>query len=637
MKNVSIVGQKNELYDTIETLKKTFAFDVTAFKKNKTELESEDIKTRDSHVSNTARIKSALSLVKKARKKDVPVSFGAIAYTELKDMRAKEDEVTAILADMESKTARMREIKDAITKNQESIKELGPYVNLPAKFSVIKGGKNHVVLCGIISNTNLARYKTSNDVGNITITEYPSGTSKTCVVLVAHKDSLDTVNTINSYRLEKCKFNFDGTAVGRIHELETENKALQQENTTLSESFALSDDQIQLLKSYSDYLANEVNTLDVMASTYRANKYYAITGWIISADQESIIKTIKENHPDVIVSITEPTEEDKAPVYVKSPKIVEPYQSITNMYGAPGRGDIDPNPFVAFFYFLFFGLMIGDIGYGLLLAGLMLFILWKKKPIGGKKQLVMIFMMGGISAILWGILYSSFFGLSANFMPPALFDPINNSLEFLILALSVGVLHIMFGIALKGYNLMRQGKHLDAVLDSFSRLMLFLGLILFVLGMMLDWAAVLSTPGVVIALVGLGVIILTNGRKKKGLGKVVGGFAGAYSLVGYFSDILSYARLFGIAIVGAVIGMVGNIMGEMLMGMDIPVVGYVAGFLIAGAFHAFNLALGLIGAYVHNARLQFIEFFSKFYSGEGKVFTPVGSRLQYTRLETSGK
>jgi len=310
------------------------------------------------------------------------------------------------------------------------------------------------------------------------------------------------------------------------------------------------------------------------------------------------------------------------------------------MYSPPGKNDIDPNPFVAVFYFIFFGLMIGDIGYGLILFISLTLVLVIVKPQNlGVKNLLMIVVMGSVSAILWGIFFGSFFGftssdneLLARILPRPVINPIEDAIFFLGLAMALGVVHVMAGIALKFYNLCRRGMLGDAILDAGFRLTFFIGVILFLSSFMFDGIDIVGTVGIVVAATSVGIIALTAGRKRRGIGKAVGGFGGVYScFVGYFSDILSYARLFGLGLVGAVIAMVANEMAAMMSGNPILMV---FGIIVALALHAFNLAIGLLSAYIHNARLQFIEFFSKFYEGDGVIFNPMGGNLRYTRIRS---
>jgi V/A-type H+-transporting ATPase subunit I len=327
--------------------------------------------------------------------------------------------------------------------------------------------------------------------------------------------------------------------------------------------------------------------------------------------------------------------------------IVAPYSAITAMYGLPSRTDIDPNPFVAFFYFLFFGIMFGDIGYGVLLFVITAAILLFKRPKNGTKNMMALFLMGGISAALWGIVFGSFFGTTLfESITPAIIDPMEDAVWFLAMSLYLGVFQILVGTLLNFYNRLRLGRIGDAFMGALPRFVLFCGLAMVfptiiggLLGLtatakhaVVDWFAPLAFPGTITTLVGVAGIAIFNGHAKKSIGgKIMGSMAGLYGLVNYFGDILSYARLFGVGLAGSVIGFVANHLAGMFINMGI--IGIPFGLIIAVFFHAINIGLGLLSAYVHDARLQFIEFFGKFYSGEGKPFAPLTGKLRYIRIK----
>jgi V/A-type H+-transporting ATPase subunit I len=376
---------------------------------------------------------------------------------------------------------------------------------------------------------------------------------------------------------------------------------------------------------------------------------FIVNGWIPARNKSKFTNLIERTNSQIVIKITEAADTDNPPVLTHNNPIVAPFGSVTAMYGAPGRTDIDPNPFVAFFYFLFFGVMFGDAGYGILLFVLTCGILCVKKPTGGMKQMMALFMICGISAVLWGIIFNSFFGVainSANFigaiMPTAILDPMANATLFLALTLYFGIIQILVGLLLNVYNLIRIGKTKDALLGALPHFILFCGLamafpkaiggLLGIKSPLVDWFAPLVFPGAIVTLVGIAGIIIFNGRNKKGVaGKLTGALSGAYGLINYFGDILSYARLFGVGLAGTVIAYVANFMAGMFI--DMGILGIPFGIIIAAAFHAINIGLGLLSAYVHDARLQFIEFFGKFYEGSGKPFAPLGSSLRYTRIK----
>ena len=242
--------------------------------------------------------------------------------------------------------------------------------------------------------------------------------------------------------------------------------------------------------------------------------------------------------------------------------------------------------------------------------------------------------MGGVSTLIWGVIFGGYMGIEG--APALWFNPLSEPLTFFILSLCLGVIQIMFGIGLKAAALIRNGQVWDAIFDCFSWLFVFTGAIVYILGSMVFSVGALDTAGLAIVILGFAIVLFTAGRRKKNIfGKILGGLNGLYGTINYISDIFSYARLFGLGLATGAIGMVFNKMSLMVFDIlsGIPVVGVVIGGVLMVAIftvgHVFNIAINALGAYVHNNRLQFVEFFSKFYEGEGRAFQPLGYSMRY--------
>jgi V/A-type H+-transporting ATPase subunit I len=228
-----------------------------------------------------------------------------------------------------------------------------------------------------------------------------------------------------------------------------------------------------------------------------------------------------------------------------------------------------------------------------------------------------VFFYAGIATILWGAAYGSYFGFTVK---PNLIEPMNDPLKMLIVSLAVGGLHIITGILIKAYDDIRRGRYFDALFDQFSWVLILAGLgMLFVPG--------LDAVGGALAVTGAAIILVTGGRKSKGVfGKLFGGLGGLYNVTGYLSDILSYSRILALSLSTAIIGWVMNMLAGMFTGSAF---GYIIGAVIFIVGHLFNLVMGILSAYVHDLRLQFIEFFNRFYQGGGYPFEPLSLKLQY--------
>ena len=277
-------------------------------------------------------------------------------------------------------------------------------------------------------------------------------------------------------------------------------------------------------------------------------------------------------------------------------------------------------------------MMLSDAGYGLLLAIGGFLVLKFTNIRGSMRNMVKMFAICGISTVVWGFLFGTFFGdavgvISSTFfnssltLPPLWFDPVSDPITLLIVSFAVGFIHIMVGLGLKMFMLIRDGHYFSAIFDVGCWMLLLAGIPVVLFN---------APAGIAFIAVGAVGLILTQGRDKKGIvGKIIGGVGSLYGITGYMSDILSYSRILALGLSAGVIGSVFNKLGS-LGGPNI--IGVILFIVIFAIGHLLNLALSTLSAYVHASRLQFIEFFSKFYESGGRKFDEFGIQLKYTEL-----
>jgi len=645
----SFIGAKNDLKRVLELLKSTAAFQMTFFKRAQGEVATADRDNHDRLLGIQSRLKHMISFAQDVEKQ-LKIKNSAwrtntmINYDDINAFAEYHNDAMDIIAELEKVQGELNHIKNTIAYNTATVDGLKPYLALDVPFSELNIDTNSVrILCGLVPKQGLAKFSSEFDLSKMPMLSVQSIDNKVCVVITAHHEDAKIAEMIYEYGFEVCKFDFDKNATTMTEALKAETNALKATYTATQHNALLSAEDVAVLQKYYDYVSNEIDTVMLAANTLQTEKYYVLNGWVIESEQERITVLLKQLGADlgtdIAVKFEPASDNDEAPVYLKNSKIVTPFRQITNMYGPPSNTDIDPNPFVALFYFIFFGMMIGDVGYGLILSVAVAIFVYYKKPFGNTRQLLLLFGLGGISALLWGLFYGSVFGF---IIPTRVLDPLGSdgAIYLLLLSLGMGMVQMFVGIALRLYRNILNKKYWAAALDNIPRIILFIGLFLvipklafemFKLNISSPVLDAMQLPGMIISLVGVVGIVLFNGRTKKGIfGKLIGGFAGAYGLINYFNDVISYVRLFALALVGSVIALIGNDLGSMMFG--VPVVGYPLGIVVALAFHAFNIGLGLLSAYVHGARLHFIEFFSKFYSGDGMEFVPIGSQLKYTRI-----
>jgi|GEM_PF-1928226 len=611
----NFVGAKENLSEVIEILKSTGSFQLTQYAKADGHDEMIDVEKLDNYTSLLRRIEHACKIGNVDSKKT------SVEYEDLKKFADNERASMTIIKDLEQKEKELAHIDGEIQKNKNAIRELKNYFELPVAFSKLKGSKYTTTICGIMPNKKFEQFKRDFDFAKLDAQNYKSGKYNQVVVLTAHIDDTEIAEVIHTYDFVPCRFSYDNLAKAQTQILTEENIAYETKRKEIVSHMPLSPFDAGIIKSFHDYVQNEIDTLNLVKSALQTQKYYVLTGWIIARDQEKIKKVLKQAKLDVVANFEKPDKNDEeVPVLLKSNPIVTPFHNITNMYGVPGKRDIDPNPWVAIFYFIFFGMMIGDIGYAVVLAAAVSAFIYFKKPSAGTKNFLMLFGICSVSAIVWGFIFGSVFGFTIG---TQVVDPLKGAIYVLLLALGFGLIQMSVGVTLNLYVQIKNKHFIRAILKCVPRVILFVGLILFL-------------PKLALNVFNLPAVELFNSINKIGMyitiaGAVSTAITNPYSLINYFNDVISYVRLFALALVGTVIATIGNTMGAMLF--NVGVAGYIFGVLIAVAFHVFNLGLGLLSAYIHGARLQFIEFFSKFYEGNGFEFRPLGTDLKYTQTK----
>ena len=319
------------------------------------------------------------------------------------------------------------------------------------------------------------------------------------------------------------------------------------------------------------------------------------------------------------------------PVRLRNNWFSRPLNMVTDMYALPVYGSLDPNPLMAPFFILFYGIMMADMGYGLLMLAMGLF-LWKKKVRGTLDYMGGLLVLCGISTFIVGALTGGFFGdfLSqlaklidpeSTFALPYLFTPLTDTMAILVGSLVLGFLQILTGMVISFVKKARDGHIMDGIWDEGTWWVIFLGGGLAVLGI----GNVAGYPAVLI--LGILMLIIGSSRNAKGFGKVTSVFGAVYNgVTGYFSDIMSYSRLMALMLSGSIIASVFNQLGA--------VTGNVIAFVIISALgNALNFALNLLGCYVHDLRLQCLEFFNRFYESGGRPFRPLAYQTNYVDIK----
>ena len=388
----------------------------------------------------------------------------------------------------------------------------------------------------------------------------------------------------------------------------------------------------EILERASDALKIRIQYMSGRENFMNTESVSIITGWAPVSSKADINGRLEKYV--CCCQYREAGDEEKPPVLIKNNKAVAPFGAITEMYSLPDPHSIDTNWAIGLFFFIFFGMMLSDAGYGLMLltAG---FCGAAFLDIGdGAKRLMRMLGICGISTMFWGIIYGSWFGdvipvVSETFFGrtvsmPQLLDPLKQPMTVLILSCVLGVIHLFTGMGIKAYIMIRRGDIWGAVFDVGFWYMLLGGLLLLLAPS--PW----NTAGTAAAAAGAAGLVLTQGRHKpKLLGKITSGVMSLYGITGYFSDVLSYSRILALGLATGVVASVVNIMASMAGG---GILGAVLFVVIFTAGHMLNLGINALGAYVHSARLQYVEFFGQYYESGGRKFQPLEIKTKYVRV-----
>lgn len=669
MSHIRLIGLRRDQNKILDTLTSRGLFEARATDAVPFELESgetrlyRELKAKQGKISfalgflksRHAAMSSMLEANKRAvsRGLELPIDYtiSGVKYTDARklitkadfsDAAAREYELTHVCDTLEKLSFELAECSSRMTAIDGMIAAYKPFEPAPVKLSQLNGGGNIIIAL----YHNRAYNGSLSELDELSCAyELLRGDGAVAVTVARRMHAEEVSKMLSAKGFTKCTFDDDCTAAQKIIALSDERSDVKRQIFEITKTALMYEKYVGDLKILYDVIGLDIERAQAEERFLKTDSTFVLEGWLPERVAEQTVGEVGGMCPETFVQLLAPEEKDGPPTLVENNRLVRSYEQITNMYSPPRYREIDPNPVMSVFYFLFFGIMIGDAGYGLVLAVAGLVIGNSKKIDTGIRKLAMLVGMGGISAIVWGIMFGGYFSVDFGETNVALIlNPLDKPLLLLVLSIGFGLIQIATGFIMKSVALFKEGKPFSALFDCGSILLLFTALILLAVGMLPSLAPMLGinisfvppqglkTAALIFAATGAALILFFGGRNEKNIfGKVVGGFKGLYGLINLLSDLLSYCRLFGLCLASCAIGLAFNSLGAIIM--DIPVVGYVVGAVVLAVLHVFNLALGVLSAYVHDARLQFLEFYGKFYEGGGRLFSPIGAKTRYIRYE----
>ena len=467
--------------------------------------------------------------------------------------------------------------------------------------------------------------------------------SQRYVLLLAAKEQLPAAQeSLRSFGFSAASLSgCSGTAREGIAAAEKTLQELAAEKETLSGEIAAQAPHRDELKLAFDRVSTQIAMAETEDRLYGTDATVVLEGWVPAEQEEKLTKLLERF--ECAWETRDPAEDEYAdvPVKLKNNKFSNALNMVTNMYSLPAYGTVDPNPIMAPFFILFYGLMMADMGYGLIMIAAALVAMKKIKPRGGTLAFCQLLLYGGISTFIMGALTGGLFGDAPAIIAgmfgstwkglPALFSPVTDSQTVLYGAMVLGVIHLNVGMIVSFVEKKRAGNLLDGVFEEGPLWVILLGGILLALDLLgVVKSSALHTAGLVILIVGAVMLLYGAGRHAKGFGKVTAAFGIIYNtLTGWFGDILSYSRIMALMLAGGVVAQVFNKIAAMPSEGGVTVFSGIIFLVIFLIGHVLNFGLNLLGCFVHDLRLQCLEFFGKFYQDGGKPFEPLEIRSKY--------
>lgn len=626
MKRLTLVAHKA---DEAQILKKLQAIEAVEVIQSE---DADDGQVLESCQMHVQQLSDAMKIVRPfAAKPGLLTPKPDVTVSHIQAQTQKALQCSGMLSEISRMLARN---KTEIDKNIGLIDQLRPWEAFPDEKQFFQNARRVKYFVGLLAASDVDKLHDIDSYAEYQF--FCDGIQRSTVVACAPEDGKSITGFLKSLDWSDVSFpKLDGRPADAIKALEKENQALISENAHLEEQLTELAKNLESLAEAYDAAVIDRDRAAAAAEISKSDATFQLQGWV-REDQIDLVKHAIEKVTDAFyLDIREPEGDEIPPSVVQNSALTKPFEEVTNLYSRPDPKGIDATPYMAPFYVLLFGLMLSDTGYGIILSLGCWLYLRLKKPTGASGGFAHVLFWGGLSTMVWGVLVGTFFGMDfdvlfgTNNIFPLLVDPMDDPIMMLVLCFGLGVLHILFGVALKMKMSFERHDWQTAIFDNFSWILIIVGLIMLALEQT-------KTIGIIMAIAGALMILLFKGRAKKNVfSRTASGLGELYQVTGFLSDILSYARLFALGIATGVIASVFNDLCTMLTGSPniiLRILGIAVACALLVALHAFNIAINTLGAFVHCARLQYVEFYGKFYEAGGREFKPLGYRTKNVHI-----
>ncbi len=569
-----------------------------------------------------------------------------LLQTEFFHKKENTKKTLSVIKKINDSEKKISDLKNAVSKLEVKKDILNPWKMLSLKLDMKETEKTDILIGTLPKESNKDEIYRETLLQNAFIhfeTLKSDKKEKTYEVVIFHKEHRQIISDIlKKYSFDSFSFQSSLTPEEEISKINEEIKSCQKLTEEAKNEIKKCDEYYGDIEFLIDYYTirkdkyTEVNKLAMTKSTV------IIKGFIPKIYYDEIKAELERKYP-VIITARELNEDEEAPVLLSNSKFSYPVEGITEMYALPNKRDVDPSSVMAFFYYLFFGMMLSDAGYGIIMIIATTVVLYKTSVEGALRRSLKMFQYCGISTLFWGILFGSWFGdlpqvIASNFFGKELrttalwFEPLDDPMKLLLFSFGLGICHLFLGLYVRFKMLYKEGKKFDAFCEVIPIYFTILGAAPLAAGILTPVSDIFKKIGTYFLIAGVIAIVLTSQRSSKNIFlRFFGGIYGLYNVAtGYLSDILSYSRLLALGLATGSIASVINLIAAMPKSTALKAIMLIAVGLIG---HTANLGINLLGAYVHADRLQFVELFSKFYEGGGKPFTPLKENTKYYNIQ----
>lgn len=626
MKRISLLAMRKDQGKLLGLLQRAGCVQIAGFEEEEVRAYlAKDRAELDAAEERLGRIRWALSQLSKYEPKQsmiAQMSMPEAGRREAEAVQADGKALMNIVARVESLERKSGDLRGLEMRAKLEMEQLTPWRGLDIPVEQLRDTLSTAQFSGTVDKRAAARLE--NDLAGLParMDRISELNDSLAIWLVSHRSALDAVReALKAAGFASVQFPApQGTPDQQYRALSKRLEEITESRKEMERELREMAAEAPRLKLLYELAAEEVSRQEASTRFAETGSVFLMEGWVPAPRCAGLEKKLRAASPDCAVEFRDARDDEQPPTLMNNNKFATPFEAVVSNYSLPDPRGLDPTFIMAPFFVCFFGMMVSDAGYGLIMAILIPLVIRFVKPKEGLRKIMWVLAIGGIGTVFWGAMYDGWFGLSVK---PMLLNPLEQPLEMMMLCMGVGAVHLLTGLGIGVYMNFKRGKPLDALFDQFTWLA-----ILFGIGMLL--VPGLQTVGMALAAIGAVTVVLTAGRDKPFPKRLISGLGKLYDITGWLSDLLSYLRLFGMGLATGVIALVFNTLAGMLLSGG--VIGIVFGVLLLVVGHGFNMAINVLGAYVHSCRLQYIEFFGKFYEDGGYPFKPLTQNPRYIAI-----